>query len=143
RLDDRDAEALEARGVDEGGRATVERRKLPVGGRAEPGHATTARLASTPASRADDAQLDPETLRGRDRILEVLARLERPDREEVLALRAPAVGRERRVDAGVRDVNAGAVDTECRRDVGTRELGVDDDDVARLRDVPVLRTVHA
>src|SRR5690348_4359104 len=110
RLDHRDAEALEPRRIDERRCAAVEGRKLVVAGVTEPAHAASLRLDAAPAARADDAQLDAEALRGRDRVGEILPRLERSHGEQVVTFGARAVRRERGIDTGIGDMDAVAVD---------------------------------
>ena len=80
-----------------------------------------------------------------DQRREVLAGLERRDREDVRApeIRTLAVRREAGLDAGVGDVDPLARDAERLGDVVAGEARVDDHDVARLRRVRVLRAVHA
>src|SRR6185369_754209 len=82
--------------------ATKQARELRVRDEAEPAHAVAGELDAAPAGVADDAQLGAGTARGLGDPGKVLARLERPDREHVVALGAVALRREGRVDA-VRD----------------------------------------
>ena len=81
---------------------------------------------------------------GIDEGLEVLARLESGDREQVRGpkirswtIRAKLVPRGR-----VRDVHAILANAEHSRYVLARVRGVDEHDVTRLRGVPVLAPVH-
>ena len=85
RLGDRDPEALVERGVDEAAGAAVERGELVVADLAEPGDVRR-RLDVPPAAGTDDPEL---ALDGGGDPGEVLPRLERADREHVVAL-APA-----------------------------------------------------
>ena len=105
RLDHRDAEALEARRVRDDGRATIETRELGVGDIAEPPdpRPVEERLLA-PALGSDDGELEvaAEQALRLDEDLEVLARLERRDREDV-----------RRAEIGGRPV--GAIDVLRRR----------------------------
>src|SRR5207244_342237 len=103
-------EALEPRRVDECRRTAILRRQIRVV--AEPGDAGPARVDSAPALRAGDAKLESDSPRGGDGVAEILARLERPDGEDVLARRARTVGTEHAVDTGIGDVNPVARDAE-------------------------------
>ncbi len=82
RLEHRDPESLVERGVDDATCAAVELRELGVGDLSHPaGH-----VDSAPPARADDAELDPGEPSRLDDAPEVLPRLERRDRKDVLAL---------------------------------------------------------
>ena len=84
RLDDRNAEALETRRVDERGGAPVEARELVVVDVAEPDHVgAVERRLRPPALRADDGERVAVRQRRGEQRLEVLARLERRHGEEV------------------------------------------------------------
>src|SRR5258706_11772629 len=61
------------------------------------------RLDTAPAPRADDAKLDAGLRRRGNRAREILARLERSDRERVIAFRTRPFGREDVVDRVRRD----------------------------------------
>ena len=95
RLGDRHPEALEPRRVDDRGGASVEGRKLIVGHTTEPDDAGPVELGLlAPARAADDGQLELGVGEERERLdqrAEILARLERRDREQVRAL-APRRG---------------------------------------------------
>ena len=82
-------------------------------------------------------------MRGDER-LEVLARLERRDREHVRAAEvgALAVRPERLLHTRVRDLDPLGPDAEPLDDVAARVLGVDEDEVGRARRVRVLGAVH-
>ena len=64
----------------------VERGQLGIGDVPEPANAGAVRLDAAPAARADDPQLETRTARTLRQPREVLARLERPDREDVVAV---------------------------------------------------------
>ncbi len=94
-------EALVQRRIEDAARAAVKRRELRVGNLADP----AVDLHASPATSADDAQLDACLAGSLDGATEILARLERRDREDVVALRARALGREDGVDAVRNDTN--------------------------------------
>ena len=115
---------------------------------AEPHHAgRVERRLLTPARRARDrerqAALSKRAVRVEQR-REVLARLERRDRERVrpAEIDPRAAGRKTVVDARIRDVDLLLCDPERLVDVIAREPRVHHHDVARARRVDVLRAVH-
>src|SRR4029450_7626117 len=80
-------------------------------------------IHSAPSTRTHDAELDAHAPSGFDDAGEVLPRLERPDGEEVVALRHVVTWTEDRIDA-VRDhANAVGGPTGKREDLVLRELG--------------------
>ena len=87
RLGDRHAEALEARWVGDDGRSAVEPGELLVADAAEPDDTGPVELRLlAPALAADDHEREPRVAEQRERLderAEVLARLERCDREQV------------------------------------------------------------
>src|SRR5919106_1402968 len=82
RLENRDAEPLVERRKNEAARPSVERRELGVRDLADP----AGDVDSSPAARADDAELHFREPSGLDDPLEVLPRLQRRDGENVVAL---------------------------------------------------------
>ena len=90
RLEHGQAEAFVQRRVDEAARAPVERRELGVRHLADP----ALDVDPAPAARSDHAQVHAGCARGFDCAPQVLARLERGDREDVVGGHARAVGRE-------------------------------------------------
>ena len=146
RLDDRHAEPLEPRRVDDGRRAAVEARELVVGDAAEPDHArhVEPRLRA-PSGAADDREREvaAEEAERVDERAEVLARLERRHRQQV---RQPEVGTSPSAvntasTPGMRDADPLRRDPEQLRRLPAGVRGVDEDDVAALRRL-VLRAVH-
>ena len=121
RLGDRHPEALEPRRVDDRGGAAVERGELVVGDAAEPHDAGPVELGLlAPARPADDDELELGVGEERERLderAEVLARLERRDRQQVrgLAPRRGPVGVVLGRDPGVRDDDPLAREAERRR----------------------------
>ena len=98
RLEHGEPEALVQRRVENAAGTAVQGGELRVGDLADP----AVDLDATPPASADDAQLDTGLARRLHRASEVLARLERRDRKDVLPVRARAVAGEDGVDA-VRD----------------------------------------
>ncbi len=78
---------------------------------------------AAPAARTDHPQLDSEPRRSVDRPRDVLARLERADREHVVAIRTRPLGRERRVDGVRDDADLLGRDPEHCFELGGCELG--------------------
>src|SRR5581483_1982241 len=140
RLDDRHAEALEARRVDEDLGSPVELREPVVLDVAE---AALERDAA-PTRAADGGERNAEALGRALRCREVLPRLERRDREQVRMAEVGSRARraEALVDAGVRDVDAGRRHVEELGDLVLRELRGREDGVAGPSRVAVLRVVH-
>ena len=95
RLERGNAEALVERREDEAARAAVGGGQLVVLDPAEPGDVLPGDACVPPAGRADEPQLHTGAGRGLDDAGEVLAGLERPDSQHVLALGSAAVGDER------------------------------------------------
>src|SRR5207244_7464911 len=116
-------EALVERGVRHARRAAVEPRELGVADLAEPANAVTRRLDPAPAASADDAQLGVGAPDGFDQTIEVLARLERADREHVLPLLRRALLRELVLDRVRDDMDPFLGDAEQLRQLASRELG--------------------
>ena len=85
RLEHRDAEALEQRRVCEAERAAQLRSRAPRRTAAPASARARPRRRPAPAPRARDPQLEAEPARGVDQPRQVLPRLERPDREHVVA----------------------------------------------------------
>ena len=143
RLQHRDPEALEARRVDRRRRAAVEARELGVRHEPEPADPVAGELGLlAPALAAGDREQEvaAEQLVGLDERLEVLARLERRDGEEVRRAevgRRP-VGRELGPRRRMSDVDTPLRHAEHLDDVAARVLGVHEDEVAGLGRVPVL-----
>src|SRR5262249_41172771 len=89
RLDERQPEALVRREVRDAAGPAVEPRELVVGDEAEPLHARTGDVYVAPAAHARDQQarsVQPGLLEPGHEALEVLARLERPHGQHVVAL---------------------------------------------------------
>ena len=117
RLEDGQAEALVEGRVDEGRGAPVEPRELLVVDVAE-----RMNVHLAPARRARDPKLHAHESSRFGEAGEVLPRLDRPDGEDVLALRLRALRREGRLDA-VRDhPNPAFVDAEQLDRLAGREL---------------------
>ena len=130
RLQHRDPEALVERREDERAGAAVERSELAVGDLADP----TRRFDAAPAPCADDTQLDADAGRGVGDAPEVLTRLERRDREHVVALGGRALGREDRFDRVPDHDDAFLGDAEQLHRLALGELGDGEDPVRRPRD---------
>ena len=134
---DRHPEALEARRVDERRRAAVEARELVVGHVAEPDDARPVeRRLLAPALAAGDREREAVAASSAMRLderAEVLARLERRDREHVAAAEVGA-SRRRLVKTastpGLRDAHAAPRASRAARDVARGERRVREDDVA-------------
>ena len=130
RLEHGQPEALVQRRVEDAASAAVERRELRVRDLADP----AVDLDTSPPACAHHAQLDPGLARRVDGALEVLSRLERRDREDVVAVRARAVRAEDGIDAVRDDANPlGGNPGQLDRLVAT-ELGDRDDRVGRPQD---------
>src|SRR5919204_2513721 len=117
RLDDRDAEALEPRRVDERGGAAVERSELVV--------------ADVAVDRSELQAVEQRL--GRTQRLEVLAPIVGGRREDVRPFRTTPFRREGAVDTGIRHGDALTGYPERIARVRRGELGVGEDDVAALR----------
>ena len=95
RLQHREAETLVERHVGNGGRAAVLPRQLAVVDLAEPAHVVAADADAAPPFGADDAELEAVEIGPVERLdqpRQVLARLERGDREDVVAALGRPVG---------------------------------------------------
>ena len=130
RLGDRDPEALVERGVDEAARAAVEARELLVADLAEPARRSRA-ARRRPSRGAPTTRSSPSTAAAIR--AEVLARLERPDREHVVALGARPVGREHVLDGVRHDPDLRRRDAEQLDQLALRELGDGDHAVGGAR----------
>ena len=129
RLEHREAETLVQRRVHDAARAAVERRELGVGHLAHP----PGYVHASPPARAHDTQLDAGLAGGVDGACEVLTRLERRDREHVVAIRARAVRREEHVDSVRNDPDALRGYVRERGHLASRELGHRDDRIGGLQ----------
>ncbi len=147
RLDDRHPEALEARRVDGDGGAAVEAGQLLVGDEAEPTHPRVVELRLlAPALAAGDREQDvaaEEPVRLDER-LEVLARLERGDAEDVGRAeigRGPVAVNTSLTPGGATRIRAGSTPSSSVVSAAVN-VRVDEDDVAGLGGVGVLAAVH-
>ena len=93
RLEHREAEAFVQGRIDNAERTAVLTCELVVVDRSEPGDVRSARLDPTPAGRADDAQVDADPCSRLDGASEILPRLERADRQDVVSVGTRPVGR--------------------------------------------------
>ena len=110
RLERGDAEALVERRVDEAARAAVERRELLVVDPAEPGDVLPATPTPPQPGAPTSRSSTPASAVASTTRREVLARLERPDREHVVALGGVAVrrGRPARRAFGTTSIRSGS-----------------------------------
>ena len=130
RLEHGQPEPLVQRRVEDAASAAVERSELRIRDLADP----AVDLDTSPPACAHDAQLEPGLARSIDDALEVLPRLERRDREDVVAVRARAVRTEDGIDAVRHDANPlGGNPGQLDRLVAT-ELGDRDDRVGCPQD---------
>src|SRR5262249_10700359 len=132
RLEDGYPEAFVERRVRDAERAAVKAGELFV--RHEPEERGAFRLHRAPAARAGDAGLDVGAPRGASETREVLARLERADREYVVAVRSLAVRRERLAGRVRNDADARLLDPEDVDDLPLRELADGDHSVRAAHD---------
>src|SRR5581483_3360774 len=128
RHEDRDPEPLVQRRVHDAERAAIQARELLVRGEAHVRDARTRRVDAAPARHACHPQVDAQPPRRFDRAGEVLARLERPHRENVVAVLTRAVAGEGGIGRVRNDADALARNMQDRLQFGRRELRHGGDD---------------